>query len=602
MAKRATHGFGWLPTDEILASLGDLKLIHGVAMTEGALKGSEQTANQTVMPRDSVISGAGALRAVAISGAAVLDIDHFESELPAEYTEKYGKEIADPYPPGIVIDAQAVENTIPDGAGGERQAMQVEFIALIENPKVYDLVKNGHVVGCSVTDMHRGLDCSSCGEAAARHKDRGQARREHCACVYGGSAYVRNSLMLDLVPNSHSTWVAPLDAAGIERIKAEAAGAAKMATKTGRHARKRWAALNAAIAARRKHAEGAYAPADLSLYMGEDGYWLNGVESAEVFLEKEKGLPAEQATAVAAYLVENPSRLSRVQLQDLSGPDIAAWWGAASAAGQAHAAPHDAEARVRNLERRVAKLTWLGRAVGTDAGLLGGTARQAAPLGLGEVNYGAREPSVSCATCRWFSGFGKPNEVGVDEGHCVMTDSDVKDNNGCDRFENFPGSAPDEQPDITELDPDGEAGGDEPAAPTGDEEEPQMEDRVEPEDGKCPEGYTLSEDGAVCVRDDMGADEMGADKTAQPGPAPQSRLAKPMTVPAAARAEILSAQAEELNRQIATMERRADALRASLRNAPRIRGRHHRPREAELDQIRAELVRLHGLKKKSAVS
>ena len=590
---RTTHGFGWIPAAEIADQLGDLKLVHGVAMSEGELKGSDQTANAVAMPRDSVVSGAGALRAFAITGAAVLDIDHYEDELPKEYGEKYGKGIMDPYPPGTILDAQAVQNTIPDGAGGETQAMQVEFLAVMANDRAYDLVKEGHVVGCSVTDISRGLDCTACETKSAKHRhDRNGARREHCACVYSGSAYVRNSLMLDLVPNSHSTWVAPLDAAGLERLKNNRDGLEKMRKKDpalAKRAEARWTKVNHAV----RH----YASADVAPYMNDDGYWLDGVASAADYFEKEKGMTAEQSAAVAEYVVAHPSRLSRVQLQDLSGADLLAWWTNTVAASeeQTHAAPAKTDGRIRELERRVARLAWVERATNKT-----GKAFHAAPLGLGEVSYGAREPGTACGTCRWFSDFGKPDDAGVMVGHCIITDSDVAGDHGCDRFEAFPGTDGGGGEGGTEepTEPDGEA----PEAPDDEEEEPMMEETVEPDkDGKCPEGYTLTEDGSMCVSDAPGDEEMDGDAPAkdappkkQPAPVPQG---KPVIALEAA-ATALTAQADELDRRIEAATARAAQLRAALVNAPRIRNRHAHKDAAELERTLAEISRLHGLKKK----
>ena len=586
--KRTTHGFGWVPAADIIPQLGEMKLIHGVAMSEGELKGAEQTANAVVMPRDSVISGAGALRAFAFTGAAALDIDHHEEELPEEYVTQYGKGIADPYPPGTILDAQAVENEIPDGAGGTKRLMQVEFLAVVDNARVYDLIKEGHIVGCSVTDVSRGLDCSDCADKESQHAtDTARARREHCACVYSGSAYVRNSLMLDLVPNSHSTWVAPLDKAGLERLAQNRAGVVELEKRNAalaRKTKKRWAKVNHAV----RH----YSSSDLGAYMGEDGYWLDGEASAAEFFEKEKGMDAEQSAAVAEYVVAHPSRLSKVQLQDLSGADLLAWWTntVSSAGEQTHSAPAPkTEHRLRELEQRVARMRWLDRATGRSSVF------HAAPLGLGEVNYGAREPGMACAGCRWFSDFGKPDDAGIMVGHCVITDSDVSGDRGCDRFEAFPGTdtgGGTEEP----AAPEGEepAEGEEPEAPVPDEdEEKEAEDTVEPdEDGKCPAGYTLTEDGSMCVADAPEGET--EEKKKQPAPVAQG---KPVIALEAASAA-LSAQDEELGRQLAEMHRRADVLRAALKHAPRLGGRRHRQDEEELHKTLDEIRRLHGLKKK----
>ena len=146
-----------------------MRMIKGVAMSEGKLKSGD------MMVRDNVIAGAGAMRASAIMGKAQLDIDHHEITLPKSYSEKYGSGIADPYPLGFIVDAQAQENEV-DG----EKLMQVEFLATIENEKVYDLIKSGQIKGCSVVDYSRGLKCEK-------------------ECAYQGSAYLTNTLILDEV-------------------------------------------------------------------------------------------------------------------------------------------------------------------------------------------------------------------------------------------------------------------------------------------------------------------------------------------------------------------------------------------------------------------
>ena len=141
--------------------------------------------SKDVMTRDNVLAGGGAMRASALMGKATLDIDHLETRLPAEYGRKYGKEINEPYPPGFIVDAQSVENEV-DG----KKLMQAEFIAIIENNKVFDMIKQGLFKGCSVVDYSRNMRCNP------------------EACEYEGSAYLSNTLILDEVPNSNGTWVA----------------------------------------------------------------------------------------------------------------------------------------------------------------------------------------------------------------------------------------------------------------------------------------------------------------------------------------------------------------------------------------------------------
>ena len=144
------------------------------------------------MARDNIMSGAGALRAVAAAGLALVDIDHHQHELPAPYVEKYGLGINDPYPVGYVLDAQGI--VAKDGLA------EVQAMMMIQNPTVYNLISAGRVNGCSVVDMIRKKVCND------------------DTCRFEGSAYIMNTIALEGKPNSAGTWAAPVTASDIGTI------------------------------------------------------------------------------------------------------------------------------------------------------------------------------------------------------------------------------------------------------------------------------------------------------------------------------------------------------------------------------------------------
>jgi len=164
-----------------------LGLVKACIMREGTLGSGD------VMSKENVMHGAGALRAMAFAGMALVDIDHHMDGLPAPYAEKYGPGIADPYPVGHIIDCQAV--TAKDGLA------EVQCIMMIHNRTAYDLIESGQVRGCSVVDMPRKKVCNAKG-----------------ACRFEGSTYVMNTLALEGTPNSPGTWVRTITAEDIGTI------------------------------------------------------------------------------------------------------------------------------------------------------------------------------------------------------------------------------------------------------------------------------------------------------------------------------------------------------------------------------------------------
>ena len=159
-----------------------VKHANEVGIFKSCLMREGQLNDKRVMTKEGIISGSGALRAVASIGHAICDIDHFGENLPEKYIDKY---------PGLaggivghVLDCQAV--TAPDGL------TECQATLWIENKTANDLISKGVIRHCSVVDMPRKLVC-----------DKGQ-------CSYEGSAFLFNTLALEGVANCPDTWIAPI--------------------------------------------------------------------------------------------------------------------------------------------------------------------------------------------------------------------------------------------------------------------------------------------------------------------------------------------------------------------------------------------------------
>jgi hypothetical protein len=188
--KKLNHTFKWpLPVDLKGKKPRDFMLIKGAAMSEGSAKRGEH------MTKENLMHGAGAMSAFALLGLSQIDIDHFATALPETYEAEFPG-ISKPYPVGVMIDA-AVDKNMVDG----KEVHQVEFIAFLTNPKVYEMVEQGKFIGTSVVDMFRKENCS-CGADQAEHTCN--------KCSIEGSHFIHNTLVLKGVPNSNGTWVAPV--------------------------------------------------------------------------------------------------------------------------------------------------------------------------------------------------------------------------------------------------------------------------------------------------------------------------------------------------------------------------------------------------------
>ena len=427
----------------------ELGLVKGVLMVEGALKSPSTNDDgkevPTVMTAENVMQAGGALRAAAIMGFAGVDIDHFEEELPEKYVKKYGKEINDPYPVGFVIDAEVVKNS--DGL------MEVQAIMAIYNPLVFKLVKEGKIKGNSVVDYYRKLTCDS------------------DACNYEGSSYLYNTLVLEEVPNSNSTWVNAVDEEDLEKW-IEHKHSAKRAAQAGmKRELTRLEKIHNARSAKHAVVKGH----NLENYL-TDGIWNDGKDGVIEYLKEEKGLDEATATALGEYMFNNPEMFNDYQIEHLSGADLIAWWTHVKLESQEDAM----RIMANNLNLMMAANPQVkSRTIQHACGLKkkNNNAKTAKPkkatlsylmsrsniikFGQGEVDYGEAMEGEQCKNCRYVMLANYEDPDG--SGECAIVADEIRGNGGCSKFEPNP-TMPDEPAD---EDPEEEGG--EPEQPQPDE-------------------------------------------------------------------------------------------------------------------------------------
>ena len=561
-----SHSFTWpVPIDMAKMDPQEffaMRMVKGVAMTEGELKSGD------LMTRDNVIAGGGAMRASALMGKAQLDIDHYEAELPPSYITKYGKEIAEPYPPGTIVDAQAVENNV-DG----KNVMQVEFLAIMHNEKVYEMIKQGLIKGCSVVDYSRGLNCTD-------------------KCSYQGSAYLSNTLILDEVPNSNGTWVAAVDHNDVGTIikplmdsipDTEAVN--KAVNKTPNKSRLEKIITthmaNVTSISEQKSKNGNKTLGKPSLHNLEDymenGMWFNGITSAQEYLKQEKEIDHDTANAMAVYLMENPDNVSQYQLEHLSHNDLMAWWQSTGLWFK----------RFNDLTKTVGELRWLTR---DNIERLQKTTQSFTKDQVGYKSDQSNQSTRSCKNCRWYvsHNFDKRDE----KGHCKIVHGEVRGEYGCDRYAEHTAAKKQCGCDVNKDLDEEQKGIIEDIKDTV-EDMPGMEivepgahvDPV-PEDGKCPEGYTPSEDGTKCV------------KPMQSGPVPAHTVQSIHSVIEANPSSKADEQAAALDGEIKKIHAKKDALHRQIAVTPQ---GHTAARTLfeDLAHLESEITRLSELKKKS---
>ena len=578
------HTFKWpLPLELKKEDLSKLMLIKGVAMSEGDVKTGEG------MTRDNVIAGAGGLRASSLIGFATLDIDHYEEELPKEYTKEYpGLKV----PCGFHIDAEPVENLIGEE---KKKTMQVEFLAILENKKAYEMVQNHDFVGCSVVDYPRELSCKDCDE----HTD-------GCTCSYKGSAYLKNTLVLKEVPNSNGTWVDVVTEDDIGSIIKNAEG--KELEKSKLHFKRKHTVLQDKILhvlekQQQQQQQHEYKEADLSDYM-TDGIWNDGKDSIVKFLTDEKEIDEVLALDMAEYLFSNPEKLNQYQLTDLSNDDMVAWWNTVA----------NVERQLNAITKRLATLSWLEH----NAKPLRDLKKHDVPFGQEEVNFGDRPAGSQCIDCRWYSSFNFDSDD-KEIGACQLVSGDIEGIKGCDRFEALPSGGGGDTGEEEEEE-------ENPTAPAGEEEpteEPNenmddMPDEVEPdEDGNCPSGYTLNEDGTMCIKAEKEKEE-GESEGMEPMKSDQSQSTPVPTGPTEnvkhtfvngkkiikhglvekSPSEKSSAQTRRLDSEITKLNQKKKRLSLELKYTSKF-NRQSNEKKTELNKTISEINRLKKLKKKS---
>ena len=492
------HAFQWLASYEGLTQqdLEEHCLVKGVCATLGEAKRGEN------MTRDNLIHGTGAMATAAMLGFSIIDIDH-HTTLPDEYGEKYGKAISDPYPSGYTLDAGVSES--------EKGKPVTEFIAALDNPHVYNMVKQNKFVGCSVVDFLRSFGCTTMTDEEA------QLTSERAGCTPAGSKFVDNTLVLEAVPNAHGTWVAPLTLEDIptpvkQQLMVKKCGLGNFVKEIRQAAhnnlRIKNSKKNKTNANEGAPGDGDGLPASLIDYMDADGMWIDGVQSATDFLLNEKGLDGTVAEAVAAVIIADPELLSQYQLAQMSADDIEAWYTHRTATEAA--AVNARKLAIQNYLVKNAKNLAELKQVQKEY-------NEFVPYGQGEVNYGAREPDEACASCRWFSSDLVEDDDGTSTaatGYCAIVAGTIHSEMGCDQHELNP-QVPEEEP---------------AAAPP----------EVAPdEDGNCPDGYEINEDGTMCMLVAPPPEEgEGEGGDAPPAPPPaESTGTKPVQqkpVPAAA--------------------------------------------------------------------
>ena len=382
---KLSHKFQWVvPFDVTAEEAAELGLIKGVAMQSGKLKSGE------IMTVENVYSGGGGMRAAMVMDKAKVNIDHMTEDLPDIYREKFGKEIGKDHIRGDIVDCQTVT---------EDTKAKVEFIAKVDKV-IYDLIKAGKVKGNSVEDAVRQLNCT---------------KNE---CVYEGSAYFNNALIMLEVPNSDGTWVDIVDEADLGTILV------KDEEQIKKHSNNRIATYLKKHLKKHEMSE-----EDLNDYMTE-GKWNDGVESVKKFLKEKKGIEDDE---FAEFIFEHPTEFSQYQLTWNPGSDLMSWW--------------ERFKKVDNLEKRVMLLECNAKVV-NNVPLIKEHAislaeqknevkktKHAVQWGMTEVNYmeEAEDPTESCMHCRHFSIENLEDPTGA--GMCQIVSGNPQGKGGCAKWE-----------------------------------------------------------------------------------------------------------------------------------------------------------------------
>ena len=236
---------------------------------------SGESKDGLMIKQEDVIAGMGAFRLACQLKMANITIDHFQDGLPKEYLEKYGKEIADPYPIGMGIDGQHIT---------EGKDSWGEILFYCTNPHVYQMIQDGKFKGCSIDGVARDKSCDS-----------------NNKCETQGLIFYENTLMLESVPASDHTWVSVVDEDDIGSII---------------HDPK---IKNSALI------EHMAIQDTLAKYIKE-GKWRNGDKSISRYLITEKKIEKDTAQKMAKFIVSNPEEINMRQIIFLDTDALIGWW------------------------------------------------------------------------------------------------------------------------------------------------------------------------------------------------------------------------------------------------------------------------------------
>ena len=254
---------------------------------------------------------------------------------------------------------------------------------------------------------------------------------------------------------------------------------------------------------------------------------------------------------MAVYLMENPANISQYQLEGLSHTDLMAWWGSTGIWFK----------KFNDLTKAISELRWLQR---DNIDLLKKTTQS---FTSDQVNYHAAADN-KCASCKWYVSHNLDNSK-QEKGHCKIVRGEIDGNYGCDRYEKHVVT---KQCDCENKEPDAE----EHADPM-------------PVDGKCPEGWMISEDGTQCTKPMAQAEAVPAHKIEHKEVQHAMIEADPV--------QDQNLKIAGLNEEIQKHEKELKLKRRMLSITPVM---HAGRLAGEVDGLEREITRLTALKKKSS--
>lgn len=157
---------------------------------------------------------------------------------------------------------------------------------------------------------------------------------------------------------------------------------------------------------------------------GRQWFSTNDPKAIEDYLMESKSLPAQLAHDIAKYLVEHPKVLSKYQVENLSGADLAMWF------------QHSVKmfAKLFSLDRHVSVL----ERIAPNRAALNVIERftNAKLFTKPEVNYTQSKGDRACVGCRFFTP-SATREDGDEEGYCVIVNGDIMGHGVCSKYESL---------------------------------------------------------------------------------------------------------------------------------------------------------------------